>query len=119
MRKAVIAATGTYLPVDRIDNEELIYTFNIYVDRFNAEHAEEIASGKLAPLQHSSPEFIEKASGIRARHVIDKAGILDPEIMHPRLSERRDEELSVLAEIAIAAARPAIARWGKPASAID
>ena len=51
--------------------------------------------------------------------MIDKSGLVDPEVMRPNIPERSNEELSVLAEIAVAAAREAIARWGKPASEID
>ena len=84
----------------------------------NAEHAAEIAAGAVEPLQPSSPEFIEKASGIKSRFVMDKAGVVDPAVMAPRLAERPNEELSVLAEMAVNAAREAIAAWGKPASEI-
>ena len=119
MHQAVIAATGLFTPPNTISNEELVESFNRYVDRFNADNAETIAEGTLAPLQRSSPEFIVKASGIRSRHVMDKTGILDPEVMRPNLPERPNEEISVLAEIAVAAAQDAIARWGKPVDRID
>jgi beta-ketodecanoyl-[acyl-carrier-protein] synthase len=39
--------------------------------------------------------------------------------MRPNIPERSNEEISVLAEMAVAAAREAIAAWGKPASQID
>ena len=38
----------------------------------NAEHAEAIAIGERVALTHSSVEFIEKASGIKQRYVIEK-----------------------------------------------
>jgi beta-ketodecanoyl-[acyl-carrier-protein] synthase len=69
----------------------------------------------LAP---SSPEFIEKASGIKARYVMNKDGIIDPEVMRPILPERPNEQISILAEMAVEAAKQAIARWGKPVSEI-
>src|SRR5690606_22655220 len=50
--------------------------------------------------------------------VLDKAGVLDHARMKPDIPERSNEDLSVLAEIALAAARDAIARWGKPDSEI-
>jgi beta-ketodecanoyl-[acyl-carrier-protein] synthase len=115
----VIAATGLYVPPETVSNEELVASFNAYVDRFNADNAAEIAEGEVAALQPSSAEFIVKASGIRSRHVIDKEGVLDPERMRPDLPERADDELSVMAEIAVAAAKDALARWGKPASELD
>jgi beta-ketodecanoyl-[acyl-carrier-protein] synthase len=115
---AVIAATGLYTPPQSISNVELVDAFNAYVARFNAEHAAEIEAGAIEPLQPSSPEFIEKASGIRSRFVVDKAGVLDPAVMAPRIAERPNEELSLLAEMAVAAAKDALAAWGKPASEI-
>lgn len=118
MEAAVIAATGLYTPLQSVSNEELVEAFNAYVKRFNALHAEAIAAGEAQALAPSSPEFIVKASGIRSRFVMDKAGVIDPEVMAPRIPERPDGEISVLAEMAVAAARDALARWGKPASEI-
>ncbi len=115
---AVISATGLYIPPFSISNAELVESFNAYVARFNAEHADAIAAGKVAALLPSSVEFIEKASGIKSRHVMDKTGILDPAVMHPILPERPNEELSILAEMAVEAAKDALQRWGKPASDI-
>ncbi|MEY3905577.1 MAG: hypothetical protein RIR59_400, partial [Pseudomonadota bacterium] len=75
----VISATGLYTPPDSISNDELVASFNTYVARFNAENADAIAAGTVEALQPSSVEFIEKASGIKARHVVSKAPILDPD----------------------------------------
>jgi len=116
---AVIAATGLYTPPNSLSNAELVETFNAYVERFNAANAEAIAAGEVQALQPSSPEFIEKASGIKSRYVVDKTGLVDPEVMRPVIPERSNEELSILAEIAVEAAKDALARWGKPASQID
>ena len=115
MHQAVIAATGLYTPPHSISNEELVTAFNAYVERFNARHADAIEAGEMEPLTPSSAEFIEKASGIKSRFVMDKEGIIDPEVMRPNLPERSNEELSILAEMAVAAAKQAIERWGKPA----
>jgi beta-ketodecanoyl-[acyl-carrier-protein] synthase len=116
---AVIAATGLYTPPQSLSNAELVETFNAYVERFNAANAEAISSGEVAALTPSSVEFIEKASGIKSRYVVDKSGLIDPDVMRPNIPERSNEEISVLAEMAVAAAREAIAAWGKPASEID
>ena len=118
LKRAVIAATGLYTPPYSISNEELVAAFNAYVANFNAEHAAEIAAGQVQALQPSSPEFIHKASGIKSRFVMNKSGILDPAIMRPVIPERSNDELSVLAEMAVAAAKDAIAAWGKPVSEI-
>ena len=119
MPDAVIAATGLYTPPQSLSNAELVETFNAYVARFNAANAAAIAAGEVAALTPSSVEFIEKASGIKSRYVVDKSGLIDPELMRPNIPERSNDELSVLAEMAVAAARQAIERWGKPASEID
>jgi beta-ketodecanoyl-[acyl-carrier-protein] synthase len=119
MTDAVIAATGLYTPPNSLSNAELVETFNAYVERFNAANAAAIAAGEVAALMPSSPEFIEKASGIKSRFVVDKTGLVDPERMAPNIPERSNEELSVLAEMAVEAAKQAIAAWGKDASGID
>ena len=115
----VISATGLFTPADSISNEELVASFNSYVDTHNDKHAAEIAEGSVAPLLKSSVEFVEKASGIKSRFVLSKAPILDPEIMAPRIPERSNEELSVLAEIWVKAARDALARAGRSPSDVD
>jgi beta-ketodecanoyl-[acyl-carrier-protein] synthase len=115
---AVIAATGLYTPPQSVSNEELVETFNAYVARFNAANSDAIAAGETQALIPSSAEFIEKASGIKSRFVVDKTGIVDPDVMRPIIPERPNEEISVLAEMAVKAAEEAIARWGKPASEI-
>ncbi|HQV02907.1 MULTISPECIES: beta-ketoacyl-ACP synthase III [unclassified Novosphingobium] len=115
----VISATGLFTPAESISNAELVESFNTYVERFNARHAAEIEAGTVTALAPSSVEFIEKASGIKARYVMSKASILDPEIMTPRWAERPDEELSVLAEMGVKAAREALARAGRDPKDVD
>lgn len=111
--RPVISATGLFTPSESISNEELVASFNAYVDRHNAAHPE------AEPLAHSSVEFIEKASGIKSRHVMSKAPIIDPDIMSPRLPERGNDELSVMAEIGVAAAREALDRAGRAPQDVD
>ena len=62
--------------------------FNAYAERFNAEHADAIGAGQVAAIEPSSAAFIEKASGIRARYVMEKEGILDPAHMTARSGMR-------------------------------
>jgi beta-ketodecanoyl-[acyl-carrier-protein] synthase len=119
LHHAVIAATGLYTPPQSVSNAELVETFNAYVAAFNAENADAIAAGETTALVPSSVEFIEKASGIKSRYVVDKAGVVDPKVMRPSIPERTNDEISILAEIGVAAAKDAIARWGKDASHID
>ncbi len=118
MPSAVIAATGLFTPEQSISNAELVAAYNAWAERWNADHALQIAEGDVAALTPSSVEFIEKASGIKSRFVLDKAGILDPTRMAPNLAERSNEELSIMAEMAVKAARQAIEAWGKPVSEI-
>ena len=117
--RPVISATGLFTPSDTITNEELVESFNRYVERHNADNAAAIEAGDVEALQTSSVEFIEKASGIKARHVMAKGPILNPEIMAPRWPERSNEELSMLAEIGVKAARQALERAGRDAAAVD
>ena len=114
-----LSGTGFYTPEQSISNEELVASFNEYVRRYNATHAEAIAAGSVAALLDSSVDFIVKASGIKNRHVIDKAGVLDPKIMCPRIPERPNEQISIQAEIAAAAGRSALADARREASEID
>lgn len=111
--RPVIAATGLFTPADSISNEELVASFNAFVDAHNAAHPE------AEPLSYSSVEFIEKASGIKARHVMSKAPILDPAIMAPRWNERSNDEISIMAEIGVAAAKQALERAGREAKDVD
>jgi beta-ketodecanoyl-[acyl-carrier-protein] synthase len=119
MHTPAITGTGVFTPSERITNAELVTAFNAYVDLYNAEHAAEIAAGDRAPLQYSSEEFIEKASGIQSRYVMDKTGVLDPEVMHPRLRQRSDDEPGIMAEMALDAARQALAQAGRTAADVD
>jgi len=97
-----LTGTGLYTPEQSISNDELVASFNEYVRRTNEANAEAIAAGSVAALAPSSSEFIVKASGIRNRYVMDKAGVLDPSVMCPRIAERPNERISVLAEMAVA-----------------
>ena len=117
--RPVISATGLFTPSETITNDELVASFNAFVDKHNAAHAAAIAAGEMEPLSYSSVEFIEKASGIKARHVMSKAAILDPDTMCPRLPERANDELSVMAEIGVAAARQALERAGRAPQDVD
>jgi beta-ketodecanoyl-[acyl-carrier-protein] synthase len=106
--RIAISGSGLYTPPASISNAELVHAFNEYVRRYNIAHHDAIHSGAMHPLLKSSDEFIFKASGIRKRHVVSREGMLDPEVMCPRLPERRNDELSLSAEIGIAAARQAL-----------
>jgi beta-ketodecanoyl-[acyl-carrier-protein] synthase len=115
----VISATGLFTPAYSISNEELVDAFNAFVASFNAEHADAIAAGGVAALTPSSVDFIEKASGIKSRYVIDKAGVLDITRMTPDIPERANDAPSIMCEIGVAAAKDALARAGREAKDVD
>ncbi|GGH01754.1 MAG TPA: beta-ketoacyl-ACP synthase III [Oceanicaulis sp.] len=119
MSEAVIRATGLWTPPHSISNEELVAAYNAYAERYNAEHADEIARGELEALTPSSAEFIEKASGIKSRYVVEKDGVLDISRMMPNIPERSNDELAILAEIGAHAARDALERAGRTPADID
>jgi beta-ketodecanoyl-[acyl-carrier-protein] synthase len=114
-----ITGSGVFAPEDVVSNEDLCAAFNAWVRLENERRADAIAAGEAAPLQESSPEFIEKASGIRFRRVVDREGILDPSRMVPNIPERPDDELCIQAEYAVRAAKDALAQAGCQAEEID
>lgn len=117
--RVAISGTGLFTPPDKITNAELVASFNEYAKAYNSEHAAAIASGAMQPLLKSSDEFIIKASGIRRRHVMVKAGMLEADIMCPRTAERPNEQISMSAEIAVAAARDALRAANREPGDID
>jgi len=119
MPDIVISGTGLFTPTESISNEELVNSFNAYVDIFNREYSEQIAAGAMAAMQPSSAEFVEKASGIKSRYVMNKSGVLDPHRMVPVLPERPNEVPSIQCEMAMAAAEEAMRQARKSSADID
>lgn len=116
---AVIRSSGLWTPDASISNDELVACFNAYVEAYNAEHADAIERGTVEPKNPSSSGFIEKASGIKARYCIDKAGVLDISRMRPRVEPRPNEALSLMAEAGLAAARQALDNAGRDTQDVD
>ena len=117
--KAVISGTGLWTPDHVVTNEELVAAYNNWAERYNQENAAAIAAGDMAEKPLSSAAFIEKASGIKQRYVYVKEGILDIDRMRPKIPERREDELSNQAEIALVAARQAMTAARKTGADID
>jgi beta-ketodecanoyl-[acyl-carrier-protein] synthase len=88
MKNVVISGTGLFTPAQVISNAELVASYNAYADLQNERYAAEIAAGTRPPLVHSSVEFIEKASGIRQRYVIEKDGCARSHAACARTSSR-------------------------------
>jgi beta-ketodecanoyl-[acyl-carrier-protein] synthase len=114
-----ITGSGVWHPEHAFTNEALCIAFNEFVRRDNARNADEIAAGKREALKESSPEFIERASGIKQRYVEDATGLSDPERMCPNVPHRGEDELSVQAEYAVKAAERALAAAGKTGEDVD
>jgi beta-ketodecanoyl-[acyl-carrier-protein] synthase len=119
MDTIVISGTGLFTPPHTITNEELVSAYNTYADASNSRNREAVERGEMAALQYSSCEFIEKASGIKQRHVMVREGILDSDRMMPVIPRRADSDVSITAEMAITAARDAMTRAGKRPEDID
>ncbi|GAA5065641.1 beta-ketoacyl-ACP synthase III [Roseibacterium beibuensis] len=119
MYQPAITGSGVFTPSQVITNDELVAAFNAYAARWNADHAEAIAAGEIEAKQPSSSEFIVAASGIEQRYVLDKSGVLDPEVMHPWLRERGDDEPGQMAEMALSACRDALDMAGVDAAEVD
>jgi beta-ketodecanoyl-[acyl-carrier-protein] synthase len=119
VERSAITGTGLWVPAYSISNEELVVSHRAAVERWNAAHADEIAAGRAEARDPSSEAFIVKASGIHRRYVVEKSGVLDPDRLRPHLPLRREDELSVQAEIGVAAAREALARAGREPGEVD
>ncbi|MBK1714729.1 beta-ketoacyl-ACP synthase III [Rubrivivax gelatinosus] len=119
MTRVVISGTGLFRPPHVISNAELVAAYNRYAELQNEQHAAAIAAGERQAMVPSSVEFIEKASGIKQRYVLEKDGPLDPTRMYPRFAPRADDELSLMAEIAVDAAQQALAAAGKTGADVD
>lgn len=122
MTDVVISGTGLYAPEDTISNDELVESFNIFVDKFNAENAADIEAGIVEAKSYSSAEFIEKASGIKKRHVMNKSGALDPDRMLSKVAETAlgdDDNPSIQADWSIKAANQALKAAGKTGADVD
>ncbi|HTV67306.1 MAG TPA: beta-ketoacyl-ACP synthase III [Rhizobiaceae bacterium] len=115
MNRVAISGVGVEIPEATITNEELVASFNEWVDRENAKRQQ--AGQPL--LQKSDNDFIVYASGVKERHVYEPTGILDSDRMTPRIPARADDELSVMAEFGAKAARKALDHAGLTPADVD
>lgn len=119
LHRAAITGSGLWHPSDVITNAELVDAYNRYAEQYNQQHAVAIEAGDMPAKPMSDASFIEKASGIKQRYVMNKSGILDINRMCPILPEREEGALSYQAEMACHAARQAMSNANKHASDID
>ena len=122
MGNIVISGTGVFTPPNNLTNEELVAGYNAHVDLWNEEHAEEITSGEMTAKEHSSCAFIEKASGIKNRYLMEASGLTEPDRMYPYLSDMAEEKLAstpVQVKMALEAAMKALDEAGLKGSDLD
>jgi len=119
MGTCVISGSGLFTPKQSISNEELVGSLEASVERFNTLHKADIEAGATEARDSSSDRWIVKASGIHRRYVLDKAGVLDPERMRPRLPLRGEDEVSIQCEMSLVAAREALEQAGREPGDVD
>ena len=119
MREIFITSTGFWHPQEIVTNDEIVNSYNTYVTNFNERHADDIANGSIKELPLSSAEFVEKASGIKTRYLIDKKNTLDPNLMRPQVNNEDESRISIHARAGIEAAKKAIENTNLEISDID
>lgn len=115
----VMSGTGIYTPKDSISTQEIVDSYNIYVDNYNENNSALIIQNEKERLSKSNVDFIINASGIHKRYVFNKAGILDPNVMRPIFPNRKNEEQSIQCEMAVLAAKEALSNANKTVDDID
>ncbi len=122
MVDVAITGTGTFVPGNKITNEELVEAFNAHVDQFNEEHKADIEAGLVTAKQYSSAAFVEKASGIKSRNLVDVEGVMDLNRMISKMPEGGHgtfEDPCLQAHMGIEAAKAALKQSGLDATDID
>ncbi len=119
MHRVALSSSGLFTPPEVITNEELVEAFNAYAALENDKYASDIAAGTRVAITDSNVEFIEKASGIKRRYVMNKSGVLDPRRMRPSFKPRPDTEISMMAEMGVKACEDALQAAGKTAADVD
>lgn len=119
MSRVVVTGTGLFTPSGSVTNDELVESLTTATLRWNEEHAAEIARGELTGREVPTSKFIVRASGVGHRYLVDRDGVLDPTRLRPRFRKRSEDELSLQAEMGVAAAQDALEMAGRQASDID
>ncbi len=122
MTNIVISGTGVFTPPDAVSNEALVEAYNSFVERYNTDNADAITAGEKDALMTSTAAFIEKASGIKSRFMMDGSGAIDSEILKTPLPDcAADNNMGtpVQVQMALGAAKEAIAQAGLAPEDID
>ncbi len=93
MGGVIISGTGVFTPPDAISNEQLVESYNAHSENWNAENADAIEAGTLEKRELSSAAFIEKASGINNRYMMEGSGATEVGRMYPYLSKLASDDL--------------------------
>lgn len=119
MSRILITGTGLFTPPDSVTNAELVVSLGEANQKWNAENKAKIDRGDLEERDLPSEKFIERASGIGHRYVMDKKGVLDPGRLRPHLPLRSENEISNQAEICLIAAEEALTQSGCKGEDVD
>ncbi len=119
MSRILVTGTGLFTPPDGVTNAELVESLRVAVEQWNRENAEAIERGEVEERDPPSEAFIRRASGVGHRYVMDKQGVLDPKRLRPHLPLRSEKELSVQAEISVAAIESALHQAGRTGADVD
>lgn len=91
MGGVVLSGTGVFTPPDAVSNEQLVDSYNEHSENWNRENATAIEAGDLEKRELSSAAFIEKASGVKSRYLMDGTGPTEVGRMYPYLSKYAPE----------------------------
>jgi beta-ketodecanoyl-[acyl-carrier-protein] synthase len=91
MGGVVLSGTGVFTPPDAISNDMLVDSYNKHTEQWNTENAAAIEAGELTKREFSSTEFIEKASGVKNRYLMEGKGATEVGRMYPYLSKLAPE----------------------------
>ncbi len=122
MAGIVISGSGVYTPPDAVSNEELVKSLNEHSENWNKENAEAIAAGELEERKPSSSPFIEKASGIKSRYMMEPKGAVEVGRMYPYTPELAPENpmgTPTQVKMAVYAAEKALAEAKRSGKEID
>jgi len=119
MTGCVLSGSGLFTPEESISNLELVESLTPAVERFNREHAEQIAAEELEERDLPSERFIIRASGVKHRYVMDKRGVLDPDRLRPWLPQRGEEEQSIQCEMSLKAIHEALGQARRRPEEVD
>jgi len=91
MGGVVLSGTGVFTPPDAVSNDVLVDSYNEHSERWNQENAAAIKAGTLEKRELSSAAFIEKASGVKNRYLMEGKGPTEVGRMYPYLSKYAPE----------------------------